>query len=392
MNNSLSLIALLSLFLGALSCTEHAEDHDHDHETEEAETHHEEDENSVSLSTVQMESIGLETGLLELKNLTSSIKASGFLKVPNQNKATVTSLYSGVVKDLHVMSGSTVSKGQVIATIVNPQFIQIQEEFLGLAPRIELAESEYKRQQELGAGNAGALKNLQTAESELKALRIRSASLERQLQLMGIDPKGLAPGKLAWQLDIKTPIGGSVGEVLVNIGASVDASTPIAEVVDNSQLHLDLFLYEKDLLYIGKGQTVNFMLTNIPGKTYSAEVFSVGTTFENESKSIAVHCLVKGDKRGLIEGMNVTAQISVDDAKVPALPDEAFVNREGTDYVFIQKDETDFEKIPVKKGVSELGFTEVTLLGEVPEGAKFVVKGAFFLLAKMTNAGEAHQH
>ena len=57
-----------------------------------------------------------------------------------------------------------------------------------------------------------------------------------------------------------------------------------------------------------------------------------------------------------------------------------------------ESEETVFEKIPVKKGASEMGYTEVTLLKEVPADAKFVTKGAFFLLAKMTNAGEAHSH
>ncbi len=209
---------------------------------------------------------------------------------------------------------------------------------------------------------------------------------------MGISTANLVAGNLITQLTIKSPIAGSVGKVLANIGSSVDASTPIAEVVDNSSLHLDLFVYEKDLPLIRKGQPINFILTNQPGRNYTAEVFSVGTTFENESKAIAVHAIVQGNKQGLIEGMSVTGQISTAKTDVPALPNEAFVNQDGMDYVFVQKDETTFEKIPVKKGASELGYTEVTLLGEVPEGAKFVVKGAFFLLAKMTNAGEAHQH
>ncbi len=52
-----------------------------------------------------------------------------------------------------------------------------------------------------------------------------------------------------------------------------------------------------------------------------------------------------------------------------------------------------FEKIPVAKGATEVGYTQITLLKEIPKDAKIVVKGAFFVLAKMTNSGEGeHGH
>lgn len=435
MKNLFFLLAFFAAFTFAISsCQEHSEGDGHEHgekeaASEEGEEHHEENSTTVSLTNEQMKSIGLQLGGIEQKSLTSSLKANGFLKVPNQNKATITSLYGGIIKSLSIMPGSTVGKGQTIAVIINPQLIPMQEEFLNLAPKIELAETEFKRQQDLTGGNAGALKNLQTADAELKSLRIRRSSLEQQLRLMGINPSALQSGTLVTQLSVKSPISGSVSNVMVNTGSNVDASTPIAEVVDNSQLHLDLFVYEKDLPHLRKGQTIHFILTNQPGTSYTAEVFSIGTTFENESKSIAVHAVVKGNKQGLIEGMSVTAQISVANTSLPALPNDAFVNLDGTDYVFIQtnkepmeetgheeaghehkegeaehKDEPTaklvkagsheivFEKIPVKKGASDMGYTEVTLLKEVPTDAKFVIKGSFFLLAKMTNAGEAHEH
>lgn len=428
MKNPFIILAILASFvIGLYSCKSHSEGDGHDHGEEvaspaESEEHHEESESTVSVTADQMKSIGLQLGGMERKSLTSTLKANGFLKVPNQNKATITSLYGGIIRTLNVMPGSTVVKGQTIAVILNPQLIPMQEEFLDLSPKIELAESELKRQQELTSGNAGALKNLQVVQAELKSLHIRRSSLDQQLRQMGIATSALQSDNLVTQLSVKTPLSGSVSQVMVNTGSNVDASTPIAVVVDNSQLHLDMFVYEKDLPQLRKGQTINFFLTNQQGRSYTAEVFSIGTTFEDESKSIAVHAIVKGNKQGLIEGMSVTAQVSVDNNLVSALPNEAFVNENGTDYVFIQTDKPEeeehhheegeaaheeapkaqvvksgidpsvFEKIPVKKGTSDLGYTEVTLLKEVPAGAKFVTKGAFFLLAKMSNAGEAHAH
>ena len=50
-----------------------------------------------------------------------------------------------------------------------------------------------------------------------------------------------------------------------------------------------------------------------------------------------------------------------------------------------------FEKVEVLKGVSDMGYTAVTFVNEIPANAKIVVKGAFFVNAKLSNAG-GHEH
>jgi cobalt-zinc-cadmium efflux system membrane fusion protein len=245
----------------------------------------------------------------------------------------------------------------------------------------------------------------------------------------------------------------------VNIGSHVTETTSIAEIVDNSQLHLDLYVYERDLSKLRVGQTIHFTLTNNPGKEYDADIYGISNTFEDATKAIAVHALVKGSKEGLISGMSVTALVSLDSATVPAVPSEAIVNHEGQDYIFVVVEGEDpagsghahddghahneghdhgdhahaeehghgeahdhaeahahgeehsheheehehgghesaagsmqFQRIPVAKGTSDVGYSEITLLAEIPPHARVVTKGAFFLLAKMTNQGEAHSH
>lgn len=371
----------------------------------------------ASLTEEQMKSIGIELGGIEEKQLTASLKTNGLLKVPNQNKAGVNSVYSGIIKSLLVQPGNIVSRGQIIATIANPGFMQVQEEYLSINSKIIMAGQEYDRQKELNAGNAGALKNLQTAESEQRTLNNRKSSLQQQIRLMGIKPALLTNGKLVSVLAIHSPISGVVSNVLVKIGSYVDVSTTVAEIVDNSQLHLDLFVYEKDLHQLKNNQLIHFTLTNNPGKEYDAQIFSLGSSFEGESKAVSVHAKVLGDKTGLIDGMNITAVISLEKAIVPAVPTEAIVTLAGQDYIFMLTgeqpaqehpgndkdtaiDNTEvkptnktghsftFKKVPVAKGTTDVGYTEITLLNAIPTDAKIVIKGAFFVLAKMTNSGE----
>jgi multidrug efflux pump subunit AcrA (membrane-fusion protein) len=235
-----------------------------------------------------------------------------------------------------------------------------------------------------------------------------------------------------------------VSNISVNIGTFADANTSIAEIVDNSQLHLDLYVYEKDLQKLKVGQTIHFTLTNNPGKEYDADVYAISNTFEQNTKAIAVHAMVKGDKQGLINGMSITALVSLENATVDAVPTNAIVSHEGQDYIFIvtdahseeehhseketaehkhdehghehgekesehkegehkegehkegeqheEEEGTTFEKIPVRKGTTDVGYSEITLLKEIPANSKVVVNGAFFILAKMNNKGEGHAH
>ena len=382
---TLSIIALLTSCDSTKTETVKEEAH-----TEEARS------NFVSLTELQIKTAGIELGSIEQKNLKNSIKANGILSVPNQNKAFVTSVNSGVIRTLLVQPGDFVRKGQVVATIVNPDVAGLQQQLQTINAQISLNEIEYNRQKELVAGNAAPLKNVQRVQTELLTLKATRNSLQKQLSTMGISASSVSKGNIITTLAITAPISGTISNISAQIGSNINPSTPVAEIVNNSQLHLDLFVFEKDLPLIKNKQTIHFTLTNNPGKEYDAQIFSIGTAFANESKTIPIHAVVKGDKAGLIEGMNITAVISIGEALVSAVPTDAIVSFQGQDYIFVQtkRPETNdsaeiyFERLPVVKGLSDVGYTEITTLKEIPPETPVVTKGAFFLLAKMTNIEE----
>ena len=217
---------------------------EHDHHSHDTSVHVDfEDMKNTTLTREQMESIDLKLGPIEQKQLTSSLKATGFLKVPNQNKANATAVLGGVVTSILVQTGNVVRKGQSLVTISNPAFITLQEEYLTVTEKAKLAELEWQRQTELQQGNANALKNVQQAETELRTYQTRKASLKKQLELIGIKVSQLSPDNLQSNISIRSPIQGSISDVMVNMGSYVDANTAIAEIVDHSQLHLDLYIF-----------------------------------------------------------------------------------------------------------------------------------------------------
>lgn len=420
MKNILSIFIIMSLLI---SCDEkksmgtESETKTEQGQTEEG--HKDQESNFVSLTTEQITTAGIQFGLIELKNLKTSIRASGTLNVPNQNKALITSVISGVLRTLLIQPGTYVKQGQPVATILNTEVARMQQELQTTNAQINLAEIELKRQKELVEGNAAPLKNVQRVETELATLRATRNALQKQLSAMGISPASVSRGNIVTNITITAPISGTVSNVTAQIGSPVDQSTPIAEIVNNSQLHLDLFVYEKDLPKLRTNQTIHFTLTNNPGKEYDARIFSIGTAFVNETKTIPIHAVVSGDKMGLIEGMNITALVSIGQSVLPAVPSDAIVSAQGQDYIFVETGEAEgahekddhangkthnegeekdenkpsrrFERVRVMKGATDVGFTEITLLKEVPPKTPIITQGAFFALAKMSNTG-GHEH
>jgi RND family efflux transporter MFP subunit len=389
---------IMSMLLLALlaACGPRAEQTTTEHS--EATTAHEAHSNVVSVTEAQMQMAGIELGSVARKNLSTALAVNGKLAVPNQNKAFVTSLGGGTVRSLRIHPGEFVRKGQVLATVANTEVAQLQQELVNVTAQISFTRKEVSRMKELVSGNAAPLKSLQKAEADLHSLQARQSGLRQQLRALGA-PAG---GDISSLIAIAAPISGSISDVYAEIGTQVDANTPIAQITNNAQLHLDLFVYEKDLRKVAVGQTIHFTLTNNPGKEYDARIYAIGTAFANQARAVPVHAHVINDKRGLIEGMSVTARISLDSGAYPAVPDDAIVAHQGKDYVFVlQQAAADssaraggsysFERVQVFRGASDVGYTEIKPVTPLPEGTQIATKGAFFLIAMMTNEGE-HEH
>lgn len=408
---------IIALSLG--SCTSkdntqsssNEEEHEHEHE-EGAQT-------ITELSEEQMNAVGIELGRIERRNVSNSEKINGILRVPNSNKAIVTALFGGIINSVKIHEGDHVKKGQVIATISNPEYIDVQEQYLLVKNQIAYAEQEFERQQELFDNGAGAKKNLQSASTQLKDLRTQRATLTKRLQLMGINANAISNTNIHDGMVILAPISGTVSMVTAQIGSYVNVSSPLAEIIDNSAIHLDLQVFEKDISGISLGQEVDFTLTNTPIKVYKAKVNMIGSSFENDSKTIAVHCFIEGSKLGLIDGMSAVGSIILATNLTLAVPTTAIVDMEGKSYIFIKTDKEmeghdhaeeghdhageskeghgdaktiKFEKIEVAKGASDQGYTAIVPVENLTKDTVIVVKGAFFVNAKMSNTGGEHHH
>lgn len=384
---------------------------EHKEVTEQHQGHDHEEEEALMLTAAQEKQVEISYTTLSYQILSNGLVLNGVLDVPNDKKAYVTSVYGGVLEELYARPGDFVKKGQVLGKVLNPDLIKMQEQLQLINNQISLTQLELIRQQELVEGNAAPLKKLQQVEVELANLKAQKNSLSRQLSAGG------GSLQISSQITIKAPISGVVASIQGLIGTRIEASSPILEIVNNEALHVDMYVYEKDFSKVKKGQKILFSPVNNAHVSYEAQIDQLGQAFEKETNAIAVHAQVLGNKEGLINGMQVQGTVVIGDDKSLAVPTDCIVSTEGKDYIFILKEEHaeqeknaatttkeesheehdhgkdghEYERVAIVKGVSSRGFTAITPIKELDEQTKIVQKGAFFLLAKMTNSGE-HSH
>jgi cobalt-zinc-cadmium efflux system membrane fusion protein len=233
-------------------------------EPEKTEEAHEEHEGEaitakeVELNQAQFNASDIELGTFEMKNLSAVINANGYTKLPPQNQADVSVLVTGVVRSINVIEGQFVKKGQTIAVIESLEFTKLQEAYLTSKSNLEYLTSEYERQKTLNDENVNSKKALQRAKSDYETEKARNASLKKQLSTLNLSGSGGAISTMS----VKAPISGYITEVNVKIGTNAEPGKPMFTIVDNSKMHVDLLVYEKDLQKVKTGQTVRFILTN----------------------------------------------------------------------------------------------------------------------------------
>ena len=115
----------------------------------------EDKENSgvVTITPSQFSSSKMELGKLSKMEFHQTVKTNGMFDVPPENKASVSAYFGGYVKELNLLPGEQVKKGQLLFTLENPDYVQLQEDFLVAKAQLEYLKSDFERQKELVKDN-----------------------------------------------------------------------------------------------------------------------------------------------------------------------------------------------------------------------------------------------
>lgn len=352
-------------------------------------------ENIVELRQDQIKLANIETGIIDMRAMSGSLKVNGIVSVAPQNLATVCMPMGGFVKSTGLMPGNMVRKGQTLAIIENQDFIELQQNYLEAKNKLELAKADYERQNELYKSDISSQKNMQQVASNYKSLKVQVKALEQKLALIGLNPYRTNENNISRSVSLVSPISGYVKAVNVSIGKSVSGSDVLFEIVNSDKLFLELTLFEKDADKVSNGDKIRFFINN-ETEQHEAMINQTGKSINND-KTYKVYANVIGHCKNMLPGMYVNAVIQAKSSQVTAVPSEAIVSFEDNDYIFIierkkieaGKPFTEYRMVKIQKGISDEGYTEIILPEKFNfKAAKVVVKGSYNLLSAKKNAGE----
>ena len=354
----------------------------------ETETHNDD----ITITKAQFEGEKMAFGTIAEYAFNETVKVNGMIDVPPHNKSSVSTFSGGYITKTPLLVGDRVKKGQLLVTLENPEFVELQQNYLEVSEQLNYLKSEFNRQKTLFDEKITSEKNYLKAESAYKSNLAHYNGLRKKLQMLNINPNSVEQGRIASTINLYAPISGNITKVNVSNGTYVSPSDVIMEIIDIDHIHLELLVFEKDILKVKKDQKILFQIPEASDKTFEAEVHLVGTTIDEQTRRVKVHGHVDNDKENFIVGMFVDADIIIDSKKGFGLPKEAIIEVDNEFFVLILEEENTnefhFETFKLALGKQTEAYVEI-LNFEALKDKQILIKGTNMLL----NNGEGgHSH
>tara|TARA_R110000868_G_scaffold107232_3_gene293347 strand:+ start:270 stop:1370 length:1101 start_codon:yes stop_codon:yes gene_type:complete len=342
------------------------------------------DTDVITITDNQFSSGNMELGKMTTQPFNTIVKANGMFAVPPENQADVSAYFAGYVKDISLLPGDAVKKGQTLFTIENPEYVQVQQNFLEAKGRLNYLKSDYDRQKELIADNVTSKKNFLKAESEYTVTLAQYQSLKKRLSLMNINPNTLSGDNIRSVINVPSPLSGYATTINATKGMYLNPSDVAITVTNTDDLHIELKIFEKDLPMVKVGQPINVRLQNDMNTIYEGKVHLVNKTINLQERTVNIHgdLMNDSDAKLFAPGMYIDGEILTTTTEYPALPVEAVANIDNDYFVLVKENGTNFKRVLVKIGATNNGFVQIVNADDFKPDTQFLTKGAFNLITE----------
>jgi cobalt-zinc-cadmium efflux system membrane fusion protein len=344
--------------------------------------------NIVQLTKEQASLAQLELASIEQGKMKGMTHLNGVIDVQPTGIASVSIPMGGYIQDINLIPGTFVKKGQVLATVKDPAYVQLQENYLATKAKLSYLQQDLDRQKALLTQEAVSKKSFQQIQADYNTNAIQLKALSEQLKLINIQPENLTTEKMSSLVQLVAPIAGYISKVNINRGKYVTPSDILLEIINPNDIHAAITIYEKDIANFNVGMKGTVTLTQDPAKKYPVSVLAVAHNI-NEDKTALLHCHFDKIPANVLPGMFLTADMVVETKDAVLIPIVSVQRFQGKDYIFIQSAENVFEVKEIQVIQSNATFVTVSNTdANTWIGKQIVVKNAFSLLGKLMNKSE----
>ena len=344
--------------------------------------------NMVQLTKEQASLAQLELAPIVQGKMKGMTHLNGVIDVPPTGIASVSIPMGGYIQDINLIPGTFVKKGQVLATVKDPAYVQLQENYLSTKAKLSYLQQDLDRQKALLTQEAVSKKSFQQLQADFNTNAIQLKALSEQLKLINIQPESLTTEKMSSLVQLVAPIAGYISKVNINRGKYVTPSDILLEIINPNDIHAAITIYEKDIANFKIGNKGTVTLTQDPSKKYPVSVLAVAHNI-NEDKTGLLHCHFEKIPANVLPGMFLTADIIVETNEAVLIPIASVQRFQGKDFIFLQSATNTYEAIEIQVSQSNEAFVTVTNADAIAWiGKQIVVKNAFSLLGKLMNKSE----
>ena len=351
-------------------------------------------ENEIHLTKAQLEATDIKVEAIQKRNIRNHLAVTGTIEVPPQSKATIYAPMEAFVYKTDLLLGDKVEKGQVVAILKHPNFIQLQYAFLNAVNNKAVAKADYERKQVLLENEIASEKSFQVAEGKYKSAQSLVASYIAQLTMVGLNADTVLNKGIQQYIYVKTPIDGYVVETALNQGKFLATNSEMMEIIDTNHMHAELNVFGTDITKIKKGDDFLFQPSGVD-LNYKGSIKLISQKVDNKTKTVNVHGHFEDAQHLLKSGMFINAQILIGGREAYAVPEDAIIEVEGEQFVFFAESDVEFIPLKVTTGITDNGFTELKTIKGNTFNISIVTKGAHFLkgkLLQMAGGMEGHAH
>ncbi|HEX9620024.1 MAG TPA: efflux RND transporter periplasmic adaptor subunit [Polyangiaceae bacterium] len=321
--------------------------------------------------------------------------AAGGIEVPAEiqaepdREAHVSSVVAGQLARVSASVGDHVEAGQTLAVVRSVALGEARAQAARARANVEVAESNFKRQEELQREGIGAERQFLEARAELRRAEAEQSAAERALEVYGRGGSGS-------EVTIKSPIAGRVLSRHATVGEVIAPSDVLFEVTDIARVWAVGRVYQQNSGQVREGALAVLTLQALPGQTFQGKLDYVAPALDERTRTLPVRLALDNPDGTLRPGLFGTLSISPASAGAETLPavTAAAVQRLGDDtVVFVPGGAAgEFEAVSVSAAGRSGGLVRLT--SGLAVGARYVSRGAFVLKSELSRGelGAGHAH
>jgi membrane fusion protein, heavy metal efflux system len=338
----------------------------------------------VELGPDDLKKAQVRTVHVGMKETSSTLRVPGIVNPDEYREVHVTPLVGGIVRQVSVVLGDHVRRGQPMAVIFSSDLADVETGYLAMSAELEADHKKLERTEKLVKLGAASRQEEEDVAADHAAHEAHVRAALEKLKLLGATDSQIAALKKAEQIDanfsVPAPINGIVLTRTANLGLVTNMSQELFTVADLSTVWVMASINEKDFSVIHAGTTAAVTAPAYPGRVWKGRVVYIQPQVDPNTRTAQARIEVANPDENLRLDMYMDVAFMSATGKGLAVPESAVQAIGEKQYVFLPVSDSDgsFAVREVKLGPASNGFYPVLdglkLNDEVVKAGSFILK------------------